>query len=280
MREPLDVQALREALLTPGSPWRSVDGHATLDSTNLEAARRPDPWRVVVADHQSAGRGRMARQWEAPPAASVAVSVVLPMAGAEWGWLPLLTGMAMAQALERVAGVPARLKWPNDVLVDGAKICGVLCEMVTAAQGPPLAVGGPPVGPPGAAGPAETLVVAGAGANVDQSREELPVDTATSLRLCGVTGVRREDLLVAHLTGLAGLHRAWMRGGAEMEELRRQYRSHCVTIGSDVEVHQPSGAVARGRAVAVDDAGRLVVEGRSGRVAHAAGDVVHVRPRV
>ena len=261
MREPLDVQALREALLTPGSPWRSVDGYATLDSTNLEAARRPDPWRVVVADHQSAGRGRMARQWEAPPAASVAVSVVLPMAGAEWGWLPLLTGMAMAQALEQVAGVPARLKWPNDVLVDGAKICGVLCEMVPAGQG-------------------EAMVVAGAGANVDQSREELPVDTATSLRLCGVTGVRREDLLVAHLTGLAGLHRAWTRGGAEMDELRRQYRSHCVTIGSDVQVHQPSGAVARGRAVAVEHQPPRVVDGRSGRVAHAAGDVVHVRPPV
>ena len=255
------MQALREALLTPGSPWRSVDGYATLDSTNLEAARRPDPWRVVVADHQSAGRGRMARQWEAPPAASVAVSAVLPMAGAEWGWLPLLTGMAMAQALEQVAGVPARLKWPNDVLVDGAKICGVLCEMVPAGRG-------------------EALVVAGAGANVDQSREELPVDSATSLRLCGVTGVRREDLLVAHLTGLARLHRAWTRGGAEMDELRRRYRSRCVTIGSDVQVHQPSGAVARGRAVAVDDAGRLVLEGPAGRVAHAAGDVVHVRPRV
>lgn len=272
MREPLDLQALREALLTPGSPWRSVDGHATLDSTNLEAARRPDPWRVVVADHQSAGRGRMARQWEAPPAASIAVSVVLPMAGADWGWLPLLTGMAMAQALEQVAGVPARLKWPNDVLVDGAKICGVLCEMVTAGQAPP--------GAPGAAVPGESLVVAGAGANVDQSREELPVDTATSLRLCGVTGVRREDLLVAHLTALAGLHLAWTRGGAEMDGLRRRYRDRCVTLGSDVQVHQPSGAVARGRAVAVDDAGRLVLEGPAGRVAHAAGDVVHVRPPV
>ena len=106
------------------------------------------------------------------------------------------------------------------------------------------------------------------------------MDTATSLRLCGVTGVRREDLLVAHLTALAGLHRAWTRGGAEMDELRRQYRSRCVTIGSDVQVHQPSGAVARGRAVAVDDAGRLVLDGTAGRVAHAAGDVVHVRPRV
>ena len=81
--------------------------------------------------------------------------------------------------------MPARLKWPNDVLVDGGKICGVLCEMVTPAE---------------AAG--DELVVVGAGANVDQHREELPVDTATSLRLCGVTGVRREDLVLAFLDRL------------------------------------------------------------------------------
>ncbi len=261
MREPLDVRALREALLTPGSPWRSVDSHESVDSTNLEAARRPEPWRVVVADHQSAGRGRMARHWEAPAGASVAVSVVVPMAGADRGWLPLLTGMAMAGALQQVAGVPARLKWPNDVLVDGGKICGVLCEMVTPAE---------------AAG--DELAVAGAGANVDQHREELPVDTATSLRLCGVTGVRREDLVLAFLEGFAELHAAWVSGGAAMQELRRRYRDLCVTIGQDVRVHQPSGAVARGRAVAVDDSGRLVLDGPAGRQAHAAGDVVHVRP--
>ena len=271
MREPLDVRALRAALLTPGSPWRSIDGHETVDSTNLEAARRPEPWRVVVADHQSAGRGRMARHWEAPAGASVAVSVVVPMAGADRGWLPLLTGMAMARALQRVAGVPARLKWPNDVLVDGGKICGVLCEMVTpAAAGP--ATGGDPVVAAG-------LVVAGAGANVDQGREELPVDTATSLRLCGVTDVRREDLLLAYLDGFAELYAAWAGGGEAMQELRRQYRALCVTIGQDVRVHQPSGAVARGRAVAVDDSGRLVLDGPAGRQAHAAGDVVHVRPQ-
>jgi BirA family transcriptional regulator, biotin operon repressor / biotin---[acetyl-CoA-carboxylase] ligase len=267
VREPLDVRALREALLTPGSPWRSVDGHETVDSTNLEAARRPEPWRVVVADHQSAGRGRMTRHWEAPAGASVAVSVVVPMAGADRGWLPLLTGMAMADALQRVAGVPARLKWPNDVLVDGGKICGVLCEMVTPleAAGDDKAVGH------------DKAVVAGAGANVDQRREELPVDTATSLRLCGVTDVRREDLILAHLDGVAELHAAWVSGGAAMQELRRRYRALCVTIGQDVRVHQPSGAVARGRAVAVDDSGRLVLDGPAGRQAHAAGDVVHVR---
>jgi BirA family transcriptional regulator, biotin operon repressor / biotin---[acetyl-CoA-carboxylase] ligase len=267
VREPLDVQALREALLTPCRPWRSVDGYETVDSTNLEAARRPEPWRVVVADHQSAGRGRMTRHWEAPAGASVAVSVVVPMAGADRGWLPLLTGMAMADALQRVAGVPARLKWPNDVLVDGGKICGVLCEMVTPleAAGDDKAVGH------------DKAVVAGAGANVDQRREELPVDTATSLRLCGVTDVRREDLILAHLDGVAELHAAWVSGGAAMQELRRRYRALCVTIGQDVRVHQPSGAVARGRAVAVDDSGRLVLDGPAGRQAHAAGDVVHVR---
>jgi BirA family biotin operon repressor/biotin-[acetyl-CoA-carboxylase] ligase len=275
VREPLDVRALREALVTPGSPWRSIDAHATVDSTNLEAARRPDPWRVVVADHQSAGRGRMARRWEAPPAASVAVSVVVPMAGAEWGWLPLLTGMAMARALRQVAGVQARLKWPNDVLVDGAKICGVLCELAGPAR---TSTAASTSGTGTAAAGAPALVVAGAGTNVDQQREELPVGTATSLRLCGVTGVRREDLIVAHLTAFGDLHRAWVDDGAAMDDLRQQYRAMCDTIGQDVQVHQPSGAVARGRAIAVDDSGRLVLDGPGGRRAHAAGDVVHVRP--
>ena len=117
---------------------------ATRRSTPPTWRRRGDRSRGASwsADHQSAGRGRMARHWEAPAGASVAVSVVVPMAGADRGWLPLLTGMAMARALQRVAGVPARLKWPNDVLVDGGKICGVLCEMVTpAAAGPAIAAG-------------------------------------------------------------------------------------------------------------------------------------------
>ena len=188
----------------PRSPWRSVDSHESVDSTNLEAARRPEPWRVVVADHQSAGRGRMARHWEAPAGASVAVSVVVPMAGADRGWLPLLTGMAMAGALQQVAGVPARLKWPNDVLVDGGKICGRALRDGDAPWRPP----------------AMKLAVAGAGANVDQHREELPVDTATSLRLCGVTGVRREDLVLAFLEGFAELHAAWVSGGAALQGLR------------------------------------------------------------
>ena len=244
--------------------------HASIDSTNLEALRDPRPWRVVVADHQSAGRGRLARQWEAPPGTSVAVSVVVPLPAdriGDLGWLPLLSGMAMRAALADVGRVVGRLKWPNDVMVqertaapadDGQawlKISGVLCEMAPDGE----------------------LVVIGAGANVTQVRSELPVDTATSLALCGAAEVRREDLVVRYLGELADLYRTWSAGGAGLEALRSTYRSWCLTIGMDIDVHQPDGVVARGTATGVDDTGRLVVAAGGSSRAHAAGDVVHVR---
>jgi BirA family biotin operon repressor/biotin-[acetyl-CoA-carboxylase] ligase len=257
-------------LISSQDPWQIVDVHVSLDSTNLEALRAPCPWRVVVADHQSAGRGRMSREWQAPAGASIAVSCVVPIAvdrTPDWGWLPLLAGMAMRQALADVAEVAGRLKWPNDVLVqegmggladDGApwlKISGILCEMV----------------------PGGGLVVIGAGANIDQVRSELPVGTATSLALCGALNVRREDVIVRYLGVLTDLLRAWSRGGAELEALRAAYRSSCLTIGMDVDVHQPDGLVAQGTATGVDDTGRLVVASCGSSTAHAAGDVMHVR---
>jgi BirA family biotin operon repressor/biotin-[acetyl-CoA-carboxylase] ligase len=266
MREILESQFVEAALITPPSPWQMVDVYASLDSTNLEALRDPRPWRVVVADYQSAGRGRLTRQWRAPPGASIAVSAVVPMPvdrTADWGWLPLLTGMAMRAAVADVARVPGRLKWPNDVLAQeiddpGApwlKISGVLCEMA----------------------PGDGLVVIGAGTNIDQGRSELPVDTATSLALCGAVNVRREDVIVRYLRELADLHRTWSAGGAGLEVLRAAYRSSCLTIGLEVDLHQPDGRVVRGTTTGVDNTGRLLVEASGASTAHAAGDVVHVR---
>ena len=180
------------------------------------------------------------------------------------GWLPLLSGMAMRSALADVSHVASRLKWPNDVMVQertatpGApwlKISGVLCEMA----------------------PSGDLAVIGAGANIVQERSELPVESATSLAMCGAADIRREDLIVRYLQELADLHRAWWTGGAGLEVLRTSYRASCLTIGLEVDVHQPDGRVARGTATAVDDVGRLVVAGGGASRAHAAGDVVHVR---
>jgi BirA family biotin operon repressor/biotin-[acetyl-CoA-carboxylase] ligase len=290
MREALDSQYVKAGLITLPNPWQMIDVRASIDSTNAEALRDPQPWRVVVADFQSAGRGRMARQWQAPTGTSIAVSAVVPMPAArvaDVGWLPLMSGMAMRSALADVAGVNGQLKWPNDVLVqegpsagregahEGAhqareqgqaqaqegvggqwlKISGVLCESVPEAE----------------------LVVIGAGANVSQERSELAVETATSLALCGARGVRREELVVRYLTELASLHKTWSAGGAGLVALRTAYRRCCLTIGLDVDVHQPGGQVVRGTATGVDEVGRLVVaSGRSSK-AHAAGDVVHVR---
>jgi BirA family biotin operon repressor/biotin-[acetyl-CoA-carboxylase] ligase len=255
MRGSLDSEALHEALVTPGSPWQGLDVHADLGSTNAEAARLGEPWRVVVADHQSAGRGRMGRAWEAPPGTSIAVSVLLPAPARGLGWMPLVTGLAVSRAVAEVAGVHAAVKWPNDVLVeeDGwRKVCGVLCE-----------------GHPGG-------VVVGFGVNVDQVRDELPVDTATSLRLSGAEDVRREDLVVSCLSHLAALHADLMEGGSSREAVHAAYRSACATIGMVVDIHA-GGEVSRVLAEGVDEEGRLVVEGGSGPYAVAAGDVVHVR---
>ncbi len=266
MRAILESQSVKSALLTPLEPWQTVDVHESLDSTNLEALRAPHLWRVVVADHQSAGRGRMSRQWQAPPGASIAVSCVVPAPvdrAADWGWLPLLTGMAMRAALADVAHVEVRLKWPNDVLAQEGtgspeapwrKISGILCEMV----------------------PEDGLVVIGAGANIDQTRGELPVETATSLALCGAVDIRREDVIVRYLGTLADLHLAWSTGGAQLDAVRAAYRSSCLTIGHEVDVLQPDGQVVRGTATGVDDGGRLVVAADGLSTAHAAGDVTHV----
>lgn len=254
--------------------WDAPEWHASIDSTNLEALRDPRPGRVVVADHQSGGLGRRGRSWTAPPDTSVAVSVVLSApVPALLGWVPLVTGLAVSQAVTQSRyAVPTVLKWPNDVLAqDGQewrKICGVLAH--AAADG----------------GGAQVVVV-GAGLNIDQTREELPVPTATSWRLArgGVEGKvtaplpdgAREQFVTDYLARLADLMGTLVRDG---EAVRTAYRSLCSTIGAQVQVHLPEGGLRTGTAVDVDDTGALVVEGDGRRTVHLAGDVVHVRPAV
>lgn len=255
MRGPLDSEALHEALVTSGSPWRALDVHPELGSTNAEAARLGEPWRVIVADHQSAGRGRLGRSWEDTPQTSIAVSVLLPAPDTGVGWMPLITGLAVARAVSETAGVHAGVKWPNDVLVeedDWRKVCGVLCEVHPAG------------------------VVVGFGVNVDQTREELPIETATSLRLCGAEQVRREDLIGSCLAHLHALHADLLAGGERRETLHAAYRSACRTLGMVVDV-TTGEQTQRVQALSVDDGGRLLVHGEGGEYAVAAGDVVHVR---
>lgn len=291
VRDSLDIETVSAALVTSGRPWRGVEFHPALGSTNTRLRELltgsppatsayavspgeddPGPWWVVLTDHQTGGRGRLGRAWTVPDRASLAVSVAVPVSDpAQAGWMPLLAGLALARAVAEVteaAGRPltSRLKWPNDVLLadDGdRKLSGILCELVTSGGGP-------------------AVVVVGTGVNIDQTRDELPVETATSLALAG-SHVRREDLLVAYLDHLtdvlagAGGHGDGRQGSAGREAARAAYRSACVTLGLQVRVHLPTGGVAEGTAVAVDDDGGLVVRTAGGLRTFAAGDVVHVR---
>lgn len=261
-RPPLQAAALRAALVVDGGPWTEVEVVEHTGSTNADvvqaAASGLPEGLVVVAEHQSAGRGRVGRAWEAPPRSGLTFSVLLrPPAETrpQWGWLPLLTGLAVAAAAERIGAIEARLKWPNDVLVGERKLAGILAEVSGDA------------------------VVVGVGLNVSLREDELPVPNATSLALEGALVVDRDPVLRAVLRELARTYGEWRAAGADATRagLLAAYRGMCATLGRDVTVHLPDGATRSGRAVAVDETGQLVLDTPDGRVTLAAGDVVHVR---
>ncbi len=242
-RPPLRPESLARALEPDG--WR-VEVLAETPSTNAvvaERARAGDPHGlVVVAESQTAGRGRLDRAWVSPPRAGLTFSVLLRTALPvdQLGWLPLLGGLAVARALRQHAEVDAVLKWPNDVLVDGRKTCGVLAESVGGA------------------------VVLGIGLNVSTRADELPVPEATSLVLAGASTTDRDTLLRAVLRELGGVV-----GDRDVDG----YRALCSTLGQRVRVQLPGEQSVEGTADGVDDDGRLVVDGTP----YAAGDVVHLR---
>ena len=245
-RPPLRAEPLARALAPDGWRVEVLDATPSTNAVVADRARAGEPaGLVVVAEQQTAGRGRLDRVWVSPPRAGLTFSVLLrpTLPVGDWGWVPLLAGLAVARAISTRAELDASVKWPNDVLVADRKVCGILAEA--------------PV--PGAA-------VVGIGLNVTTRRDELPVETATSLQLEGATTTDRDTLLRAVLREVTDVL-------ADPTSAREAYRTACSTIGRQVRVDLPDGVV-EGLAERVDDAGRLVVDGTP----YAAGDVVHLRP--
>ena len=286
-RPPLRAERLRAALVAPAGPLARLEVLPSVGSTNAELLRRaaadPAAWphlSVLTTDSQTEGRGRLGRTWTAPPRSGLAVSVLVrpgdldPAVPPErWSWLSLLTGLAVVGAVRDVAGLPAELKWPNDVLVGDRKLCGVLAEL----------------------DPTGGAVVLGIGLNTSTTAEELPVPTATSLVLEHAATTDRDTVLRAVLRAVAAEVGRWAAAGGDpvASGLAARVREACATLGRPVRVSLPDGAgeaVLAGTAEGLDDAGRLLVRragggsgGSSGTgedavlVPVAAGDVVHVR---
>ncbi|TFB54020.1 biotin--[acetyl-CoA-carboxylase] ligase [Cryobacterium sp. TMT2-17-1] len=246
-----------------------------------DAAAWPD-LSTVVTDNQTRGRGRLGRTWLAPTGKSLAISVLLrPRASAaplpidHFGWFPLLAGAAMTRAVRAVveASLAARvdepgeeaprhevtLKWPNDVLIDGYKVSGILSELLPGAQG----------------------LVIGAGLNVSLDEHDLPTLTSTSLLLVTGSAPDPDAVLARYLTELRQLTRAFLdaEGDPVQSGLLRAVTEACGTLGGVVRVELPGGTDLVGTAIALDRSGRLIVEDQaSGELqAVAAGDVTHLR---
>jgi BirA family biotin operon repressor/biotin-[acetyl-CoA-carboxylase] ligase len=264
----LDEHVLRAAALS--GFWTAIDVVTSTGSTNADllaravAAPGSPEGQVLVAEEQTAGRGRLGRSWSSSPGESLTFSVLLRPAAVpagRRGWLPLLTGVAVVSAVRAVSGVDAVLKWPNDVLVAERKLAGILAEQ----------------------SPDGSAVVIGTGLNVATPAEALPASSAglpaTSLLAEGAT-VSREALLLAVLGQLAHWYLTFR---ADPDPARAglldAYRSLSATLGRTVRAELPAGRVITGVASDIDPDGRLLIQETTatGVTPVSAGDVIHVR---
>jgi BirA family biotin operon repressor/biotin-[acetyl-CoA-carboxylase] ligase len=279
-RPPLDVRGLRRAFVD-GRLWREVRVVDETGSTNADIAvlaRAGEPaGLVLVAEHQTTGRGRLGRSWTAPARSGLSFSVLLrptDVPAPAWTLLPLLVGVAVATAVSEVSGADVRVKWPNDLLIGERKLGGILAERadsVAVGSADSVAVGSED-------SVAGAAVVVGVGLNVTLRADELPVPIATSLALADATCTDRDPVLRAVLRALAAEYGAWRRaGGSGADGLLAKYRALCVTLGRDVRVEVPGGGSIEGRAVDIGADGCLLVDTSAGRRSVRAGDVVHVR---
>jgi BirA family biotin operon repressor/biotin-[acetyl-CoA-carboxylase] ligase len=248
-----------------GTRFADVRWFDELDSTNTyllgQAREGAADGVVVVADRQTAGRGRLGRRWVAPPGGSLLFSVLLRPAGLSAERAHLLTAsmaLAGAAACERLAGVEPSLKWPNDLVVGEKKLAGILAE-ADLRPGPP---------------PELAAVVIGMGINVAWHGDAPPEVAGIAVALDGVAGavVDRADLLVELLGQLE-------RRLADLDGVAADYRARCTTLGRLVRV-ELAGEILTGRAIDITPEGHLVIDpghGLGPPRAIAAGDVVHVR---
>jgi BirA family transcriptional regulator, biotin operon repressor / biotin---[acetyl-CoA-carboxylase] ligase len=263
LRPPLSAQALRDSVVGSNRPWRQLDIVDETGSTNADLLARSRAGEnvdgvVLIAEHQSAGRGRMGRHWAAAPRAQLLLSVGVDASAVpteRWGWLTLATGIAVVDAVAADTGVRTGLKWPNDVLAGDAKLAGILAEVASP----------------------QPVIVLGLGLNVTLRPQEASQPHATSLLELGVADPDRDRLARRLLLELGKRVADWRAESSGKAGLAVDYLDRSTTIGAQVRVMLPGEQELVGTAISVDDQGRLVVASDGESHAISAGDVVHLR---
>ena len=253
---PLDSEGINA--LMKSSYWR-VKVVESAGSTQIDLVKKvrdgvATHGSVLATEFQSAGRGRLNRTFVAPPRSALLFSFYVEPKKEEWGWLPLLAGQAVVDAVSKVFeiqdGDRVGLKWPNDILLNDCKVAGLLAERVQT--------------------PTSAGVVVGIGINVHTRQEELPVPSATSFALQGYADCDRNLLLVEILRSFSAYLQRWENSDLS---LLLEYENLSATIGRRVEIEMPGQEKFFSIAASVDPSGALVLEdGRHVTV----GDVTHV----
>jgi BirA family biotin operon repressor/biotin-[acetyl-CoA-carboxylase] ligase len=237
-----------------------LDYREEMESTNSEALRLAQEGApegtVVITDSQLKGRGRLDRTWESPPAANLYLSVILrpDLPAASASLIPLTAGVAVADAVSVYCRDGVRLKWPNDVLVEGKKISGILTEMRTR-------------------GDRVAFVIVGIGVNINMRPHLFPPElrpTATSLRIETGTDIDRVDFTVRLLESLERMYRIFLNAGED--HIRDRWLQYADIVGRRIEVIFKED-VQRGVVIGLDNSGALLLEGDAGVQQVVAGDV-------
>ena len=257
-RAPLNLASLRDQLAGRRLDIVETTGSTNADLLARQAAGEDIAGAVLLAEHQSAGRGRNGRSWSAAPRSQIAVSIGVSAAGvppSAWGWLPLLTGVALVEAIRDTTGIEAGVKWPNDVLVGTGKLAGILAEVASP----------------------DSVIVVGLGLNVTLTPEEAPDPRATSLQMLGASMLERDVLTATIVRDLTSRIQRWQSEHGPDPTLVEDYRTRSLTLGARVRAVLPGDREIIGTATQVDDIGRLLIDTDTEVVTVSAGDITHLR---